>query len=183
MQGDIAMALQGTQPDNLSFLSPTGFRFQIQKIPHVNYFCTSANIPDVSMGQLEQDNTFIRLPIPGDKLTFGQLDLNFQIDEDLNNFREIYDWLVSLGYPDNFQQRQGIQNTLKANAVSTERQYSDASLIITTAQYKPNVEVKFIDAYPINLGALEFNTTGTDIEYLQGQVSFAYRKYELTTIA
>jgi len=177
------MALQPTQPDNMSYLSPTGFRFQIQKIPHVNYFCTAANIPDLSMGQLESDNTFIRLPIPGDKLTFGQLDLTFQVDEDMKNFREIYDWMTALGYPDNFQQRANIQRTLQANKNSTDRQYSDASLIITTAQYKPNIDIKFIDAYPINLGALEFNTTSSDIEYLQGQVSFAYRKYELTTIA
>jgi len=91
--------------------------------------------------------------------------------------------LTALGYPDNFQQRANIQRTLQANQTGTDRQYSDASLIITTAQYKPNVEIKFIDAYPITLGALEFNTTGTDIEYLQGTVSFAYRKYELTTIA
>jgi hypothetical protein len=116
-------------------------------------------------------------------LTFGQLDLTFQVDEDMKNFREIYDWMTALGYPDNFQQRANIQRTLQANKNSTDRQYSDASLIITTAQYKPNIDIKFIDAYPINLGALEFNTTSSDIEYLQGQVSFAYRKYELTTIA
>lgn len=177
------MALQGTQPDNMSFLSPTGFRFQIQKMPHVNYFCTSANIPDIGMGQLESDNTFIRLPIPGDKLTFGQLQLQFNVDEDLKNFREIYDWLTALGYPDNFQQRQGIARTLQANQTGTNREYSDASLIITTAQYKPNIEVKFVDAYPITLGALEFSTSTSDVEYLQGQVTFAYRKYELTTIA
>ena len=176
------MALQGTQQDNMSFLSPTGFRFQIQKMPHVNYFCTSANIPDISMGQLETDNTFIRLPIPGDKLTFGQLQLTFQVDEDMRNFREIYDWLTALGYPDNFQQRANIQRTLQQNSTGTNRQYSDASMIITTAQYKPNIDIKFIDAYPISLSGLEFSTTGTDIEYLQGQVTFAYRKYELTTI-
>lgn len=176
------MTLQNTQPDNFSFLSPTGFRFQIQKIPNVNYFCTSANLPDISLGEVSQDNTFIRIPIPGDKLTFGRLDLEFQVDEDLVNFREIYDWMIGLGYPDNFQQRASLQKTLQSNAISSERVYSDATLVITTAQYKPNIEVKFIDTYPVSLGSLEFATTGTDIEYLQGRVSFVYRKYELTTI-
>lgn len=176
------MALQATQPDNMSFLSPTGFRFQIQKMPHVNYFCTSANIPDIGLGQLEVNNTFIRIPVPGDKLTFGQLNLTFQVDEDMRNFREIYDWMTALGFPDNFAQRKTLQRALQENATNTSRQLSDASLIITTAQYKPNIDIKFVDCYPVNLGALEFNTTSTDIEYLQGTVTFAYRKYELTTI-
>ena len=46
------MALQRTMPDNLSFLSPTSFKFAIQKLPHVNYFCTSADIPDITLGQV-----------------------------------------------------------------------------------------------------------------------------------
>jgi len=29
---------------------------------------------------------------------------------------------------------------------------------------------------------LTFNTSSTDVDYLEGDVTFAYRKYELTTI-
>ena len=174
------MALQGTQPDNKSFLSPIGFRFAIQRLPHVNYFCTSASIPDITMGQVNTvDNTFIKLPVPGDKLTFGFLTLRFRVDEDLKNFQEIYDWMIGLGYPDNFAQygaiaRQGIQ--------SVGEVYSDGSLIVTTASFKPNIEVKFTDMYPVNLSAVDFNLEQNDVEYLQADVQFAYRKYELTTI-
>lgn len=174
------MAVQGSQPDNKSFLSPIGFKFSIRRLPHVNYFCTSASIPDISMGAIDTvDNTFIKLPIPGDKLTFGLLTLRFRVDEDLKNFQEIYDWMIGLGYPDNFAQygaiaRQGVQNIGEV--------YSDGSLIVTTAAFKPNVEVRFIDMYPVQLSALEFNIEQTDIEYLLADVSFAYRKYDLTTI-
>src|SRR6056300_763720 len=124
------MALQNSQPENKSFLSPIGFKFAIQRLPHVNYFCTSASIPDITMGQVDTvDNTFIKLPVPGDKLVFGLLTLRFRVDEDLKNFQEIYDWLIGLGYPDNFAQysaiaRQGIQ--------SVGEVYSDGSLVITT---------------------------------------------------
>jgi hypothetical protein len=44
------------------------------------------------------------------------------------------------------------------------------------------MEVKFIDMYPVSIGSLDFSIDGTDVEYLQGEASFAYRKYELTTI-
>ena len=174
--------IQSTVPDNLSFLSPTGFKFSVQKLPHVNYFCTSASIPDITLGQVDQENIFIKIPVPGDKLVFSPLELRFSVDEDLKNFKEIYDWLEGLGYPDNFQQRANLQSALQQNNANTGTVYSDGSLIVTTAQYQPNISINFIDLYPVSLGGLEFNTQGTDVEYLQGSVSFAYRKYSIDTI-
>ena len=176
------MALQRTMPDNLSFLSPTGFKFAIQKLPHVNYFCTSADIPDITLGQVDQENLFIRIPVPGDKLAFSPLNLSFAIDEDMKYFKEIYDWLIGLGYPDNFQQIANLQSALQERNEQTGLVYSDGSMIITTAQYQPNIIVNFIDLYPISIGGLEFSTQSTDIEYLQGSVSFNYRKYTLDFI-
>jgi hypothetical protein len=173
------MTEQASQPANKSFLSPIGFKFSIQRLPHVNYFCNSITLPDITLGQVDTiTNTFIKLPIPGDKLVFGTFSIRFRVDEDMKNFREIYDWLIGLGYPDNFEQRANITRGL----ASIGNVYSDGSLIITTASFKPNVEVKFIDMYPVSIGSLDFSIDGADVEYLQGEASFAYRKYELTTI-
>jgi hypothetical protein len=175
------MALQGSQPENKSFLSPIGFKFTIKRLPHVNYFCTSAAIPDITMGQIDTvENTFIKLPVPGDKLVFSLLNLNFRVDEDLKNFREIYDWLIGLGYPDNFTQSRAVRTATPL--LPQGDVYSDGSLIVTTGSFKPNIEVKFVDMYPVSLSSLDFNLEQTDVEYLSASVSFAYRKYELTTI-
>ena len=170
------------QPDNKSFLSPIGFKFSIQRLPHVTYFCTSAGLPDLTLGQIDTvENTFIKLPVPGDKLRFGALNIRFRVDEDMKNFREIYDWLTGLGFPDNFEQSASIRSN-NANMLPQGLVYSDGSLIITTSQYQPNIEVKFIDMYPVSLSAVEFNVEKSDVEYLSADVNFAYRKYELTTI-
>lgn len=174
------MALQGTQPDNKSFLSPIGFRFACKRLPHVNYFCTAATIPDISLGETSSvDNPFIKLPVPGDKLTFGRLDLTFRVDEDMKNFQEIYNWLVALGYPDNFTQRGAIGRT----QISTGDVHSDGSLMVMTGNMTPNIEISFIDMYPASLSSLEFDIENTDVEYLKATVSFAYRKYELKTLS
>jgi len=174
------MADDFSQPSNKSFLSPQGFRFNIQRLPHVNYFCTTASVPDITMGQIDTvDNTFIKLPVPGDKLVFGLLNLRFRVDEDMKNFLEVYNWLIGLGYPDNFEQRanisKGIQNVGEV--------YSDGSLMIMTSNYQPNIEAKFIDMYPVSLSSVDFNIEQTDVTYLQADVNFAYRKYELTTLS
>jgi hypothetical protein len=175
------MALQGSQPENKSFLSPIGFKFAIKRLPHVNYFCTSAEIPDITLGQVDTvENTFIKLPVPGDKLVFGALNLRFRVDEDMKNFQEIYDWLIGLGYPDNFNQSQALRS---GNALLPQGDvYSDGSLIVTTSNFQPNIGVQFIDMYPVSLSAVSFNIETSDVEYLQADVNFAYRKYELTTI-
>ena len=168
-----------TEPNNKSFLSPIGFRFACKRLPHVNYFCTAATIPDITLGETSSvDNPFIKLPVPGDKLTFGRLDLTFRVDEDMKNYQEIYNWLVALGYPDNFRQRGAIGRT----QVSTGDVYSDGSLIVMTGNMKPNIEVSFADMYPSSISSLEFDIENTDVEYLKATVSFAYRKYDIKTL-
>lgn len=171
--------LNQTDIENKSFLSPVGFKFVINKLPHVSYFCTSTNIPDMTLGQIDTvDNTFIKLPVPGDKLTFGLLTVRFRIDEDLENFLEVYNWMIGLGYPDNFQQRADISQGIQTQGDV----YSDGTLIITTSSYKPNMEVKFVDLYPVSLNVPEFNIEETNIVPMVGDATFAYRKYELTKI-
>jgi hypothetical protein len=134
------------------------------------------------MGQIDTlDTPFVKMPMPGDKLSFEPLSLSFRIDEDMKNYREIYDWLISLGYPDNFQQHARFQRANAQNAGS-DTYFSDASLIIMTNQYKPNIEIKFIDMYPISLSSVQFNVEQTDVSYLNAEVSFVYRKYDLITI-
>lgn len=176
------MALQDSQPENKNFLSPVGFQFSIQKLPHVNYFCQSANIPDISLSQTELVNPFINLPSPGSQLTFGGLDVTFRVDEDLKNYKEIHNWLIGLGFPDNFDQRAAIARGRNPGKVSVGEIFSDASLLISTSAYKTNVEVHFVDAFPVSLSTVNFDIRAADIEYLEATASFVYRRYNIVDI-
>jgi len=51
-----------------------------------------------------------------------------------------------------------------------------------TSQYQPNIEIKFIDLYPSNLASVEFDISGSDIEFLSGDVTFNYRSYQINSI-
>ena len=46
------------QPTKLDYASPTQFKFSILKLPKVEYFCTSVNIPGVNLGRNNTRNTF-----------------------------------------------------------------------------------------------------------------------------
>ena len=100
------MTAVNNTPTNKNFLAPTGFNFLIQKIPNVNYFCTSANIPDISLNVNESSTPLTNLKEPGDKISFSDLQIVFQVDEDMVNFKEIYDWMISIGTPQVLHKRQ-----------------------------------------------------------------------------
>ena len=42
------------QPTKLDYASPTQFKFSILKLPKVEYFCTSVNVPGINLGDASQ---------------------------------------------------------------------------------------------------------------------------------
>ena len=88
------------QPTQTDYASPTQFKFNIIKLPKVEYFCTAVNIPGISLGgNVTQQTRFKDIPLPGDKLSYEDLTMTFIVDENLENFQEIHGWLVGLGFP------------------------------------------------------------------------------------
>ena len=173
------MSALSNQPENTAFLSPLGFKLQIKKLPNVNYFVQSVDIPSVSLGTADADTPFIKIPFPGTKLTYGNLQVTFKVDEDLKNYLEIYDWLKSVGFPDNFAQ---YTNVAGAALASGDGVFSDISLIVLTSAMNPNIEFTFQDCFPVDLSALQFDSTSVDVQYLTATVSFANRKFDAKTI-
>ena len=92
------------QIENRNFLSPTGFRFSLRRSPKVAFFCNQANIPAMTLGVTEQATYLKNIPVPGDKIEFGDLTLRFLVDEDLKNYMEIQNWIRGLGYPDSLNE-------------------------------------------------------------------------------
>ena len=62
-------ALQG-QPINTSFLSPIGFKFQLNNFPEVNYFCQSANLPGISISSISVPTPLKAIDLAGDEVNF-----------------------------------------------------------------------------------------------------------------
>lgn len=173
-------------PDNTNFLSPLGFTFSIKKTPGVNYFVQSVNLPSVSLGSIDLETPFVKIPYPGDHIAYDPLTLTFRVDEDMRNYAEIYNWILATGFPDAFEQYQSMSEVAKfrgtANRMSGEGQYSDASLIILNSVKAPIIEFKFHDLFPVSLGEIQFDTRDTDVNYVEASVTFAYRKFDLNYI-
>ena len=175
----------GTPIDNRNFLSPTGFKFGLKRSPGVAFFCNQANIPALDLGVAEQPSYLKDIPVPGDKMQFGDLNLRFLVDEDLVNFMEIQNWIRGLGFPESLAEF----NELKDQAIlgpmgkSTEDVYSDGTLQILSSNLVPKFQVVFSDLFPYSLSTVTFDATDTDIEYFTADVAFKYTIYEITDLS
>ena len=182
------------QPTKLDYASPTQFKFSILKLPKVEYFCTSVNIPGIELSGASQATSLKDIPIPGNKLTYEPLQMRFIVDENLENFQEIHGWLVGLGYPRDHAEFQNLlasgtdrfpgqtTNSEKGNVVPDGGTYSDATLTILNSKNIAKVEIRFHNIFPTSLGALSYDVQASDVNYLQANVDFSYMYYEIVQL-
>jgi hypothetical protein len=85
-------------------LSPTGFKFTLTRAPKVSYFCNEANIPDLSLGVTFQPTILEIFLLQETKLNLVIFHLRFLVDENLENYMEIQNWIRGLGYPESVGQ-------------------------------------------------------------------------------
>ncbi len=174
-----------SQLENRNFLAPIGFKFSLQRSPGVAFFCNQANIPDLQLGVALQPNPLRDLPVPGDKVEFGDLNLRFLVDEDLKNYMEIQNWIRGLGYPESTEQFDKLEKEGKNVLPRQYKQmgdqiYSDGTLQILSSNMIAKFNVNFRELFPYTLTTLDFDATDTDIEYFTADVAFKYTMYNLT---
>ena len=164
-------------PTNLNFLSPLGAKFEIKRLPTVNFFVQAVSLPSVSMGEIQIPTPFTKLQKPGDQLIFGDLVLQFRIDEDLVNYREMYNWMRSIVRTDNFEQSTAWTN--EGSPMSDERVYSDGTLTVMNSAMNPNLICEFTNMYPSTISELPFMTTQNDVDYIEATVTFKFQKFDI----
>ena len=186
------------QPDKLDYSSPTQFRFILNQIPKVQFFVQSANLPGISLGEAVIPTPYKDIPYVGDTVTYENLSIQFLVDEHLENYIEIHNWMVGLGFPKTRQQftdfRSNTSNTSNAagkgqtdigkvgKSVAERPLYSDATLTVLSNKNNPLVECRFEDVFPVALSGLDYTQQVSDVEYLTATVDFRYKLYEIVTL-
>lgn len=154
-----------TQPRNRNFLTPIGFKLNLEIFNSVDFFCQSVNLPDVNMPFTEVPTRFRSFPIaPGGGMEFGDLRVRFIIDEDLHNYLSIHNW---------------IKTNSGANEHPDVPEYSNGQLFILTSNFNTNRIIDFQNLFPINITDITFDSTANDVEYFTADVSFKFTDYTI----
>ena len=193
------MASVKRQPDKLDYASPTQFRFGIHQLPKVEFFSTAANIPALALSDVIVPTPFKSIPMMGDQLTYDNLSVSFIVDEYLENYLSIHEWMTAIGFPKNrtqFSQFKSNTSNTPSTASSSSNDigdvqkptsvnalFSDATLTILSNKNNPIVNVFFRDLYPVAMTGLSYNQGATDVEYLTSEITFAYQLYEIEVIS
>ena len=186
-------------PSKFDYASPIQFRFKITKLPKVEFFIQTANIPSVTLDEVQQPTRLKPIALPGSTLTFGNLELSFLVDENLDNYKELHDWIIGLGTPESDEQFAGLLTTgsdrfpgSTASSAATGSNtaqplneggiYSDATLTVLNNKNVAKTEIRFKNVYPTSLGSLSYDIKASDVDYLQVGASFSYMGYEIVQL-
>ena len=188
------MAIRG-QPDNIDYASPTQFQLTINQLPEVQFFVNSLTLPGVNMGETVIPTPLKQIPTMGDEITFENLTLSFLVNETFDNYMEIHNWLMAIGFPQsnsqfsNFRSNQAVtpSTTLGkttdigevSKATPVRSMFSDATITLLTNKNNPIAEVKFEDLYPVSLSSLEFSQEQSSVDYLKATADFQYKYYTI----
>ena len=179
----------GDLPDNLSYLAPTQFELLVKKLPNTKYFATGVNVPSVSVAEVTQPtNLGVNVKVPGDKITFGELSINFIVDENMENWTEMYTWMSAITGstdPEKFRSLVGANRRADEpydGSGDYDALYSDMTIVVTTAANNPNRYIRIQDAFPTSLGEITMDTTvAGGLTYVTCTASFQFTSFEIAS--
>lgn len=169
-------------PQNLSFLPQTGFQFFLKRAPHLNFFMQHVEIPGVELGAATISSPLVDVHVPGEHMSFDELEVSFIVDEDLANYLEVHNWLRTLGRPEQMDQRAAL-NDDKPGIDMVNGVYSDLTILIRNAKRNATFEVVFSDAFPTALSKIEFDSVDNDVQYIWASARFTYTTYIINRLS
>jgi hypothetical protein len=157
------------QPTSTNYLYQTFYKFQMRRLPKVNYFMQKVSLPDfASGGPIEQPTRFVPVKHPSKNVSFDNLTIEFLVDENLENWRELYDWMRTIYLVDDYKNFES----------ETSTHFTEGSILLLNSAMNVNKEIRFHNLLPISLSGIDFDSTDTDLSPRIATATFAFDFYE-----
>lgn len=154
-----------------NYLSPTNFSVSIQRLPHVEFFTQKASVPSLTASAIELSsptNPFYEVP---QNISYTDLELSFIVDENMNNYKEVLNWMEGISGPESTKQTKSL---LAENGFK-----SDIILTITNSHKNPHMQFTFKDSFPTSLGAINLDVNVQDVSYATCSVTMRYDTFTM----
>ena len=167
------------QQRNPNPLQNNKFSFAIKRLPEVSWSIRGATIPSIQLDVAWQNTRFNPVPHAGVGLQWEPFELQFIVDEDLNSYNELNNWMRLLSGAIDKHGYSQLRQSSPDEVGPFQGLMSDAVLSVLTNESNPNFQVFYRDAFPIYLSELRF-TNNVDSPEEQVCISrFAYLYYEI----
>ena len=152
--------------ENRNFLAPQGFQLSIEKFPKVSFICQAVDIPGVRIPDIVVPSPFRDYSIAGTETEFEDLTVKFLIDENMENYTSILNWLKKTGLAEQYD---------------TDKDPIETQIVlqILNSNYNKICTVEYDDAFPVALSRLTFDSSDTNVNYMTANVTFKYSIYRI----
>ena len=174
-------------PTNPNPLQPNKFTLNFSRVPNVQYFCQSVSVPGISLSEIPITNPFVDIYAPGEKAIYDLLNITFIIDEELQGWKEIHDWIRAMTKVKEFEEYRKLpqlnKNASARNDIRGEfPQYSDAAISLFSASNKEYYRFKFYDVFPTTLSTFVMNSQDSPENVLTADATFRYSYYDIEKV-
>lgn len=170
------MSALNRNPENTNFLQPTKFLLTFSRIVDTQYFCQTVSIPSISLGEVDRVTPFLDMYSPGTKLRYEPLEISFMIDEELQSWKNLYDWFISIADPDGFGGRRN------GNELQQKKYFSDATLTVLNNLNNPVLRIEFSNLFPLTMSSIDFDTRQSADTIITCTATFRYQSYKYLTV-
>lgn len=158
------------QVSSQNYIYPTYYRFTIAELPKLEYSVKKVTLPSFGYDSpVDQVNRFTLLKHPANRVSFGPLELEFLVDEDMENWLEISNWI----------RRTSVVDDHMDIMENTKKHFTQGTLLITNSAMVPNLEVTFYNMFPISITGFQFDSSVTELTPWISTVNFAYDYYQI----
>lgn len=174
------MPIPNTTPDPLTstgdvsngqdFLSPLHFEFALSKIPGVTFLCQRFKLPDITTSNVVLPTPFKDTPLPADHQKTSQIQMEFLVDDAMQNYSQLYLWMQDMTFPRDYTQR-----------VSPKESdlYCQGSLSILDYHHQPHIQIQFSRVLPSYLSGPWLDATKQDFQYLTATAAFDFSQFDI----
>jgi len=165
--------------DNFNYLQPTSFKLVIDRknFPNLEFFCQQVTHPGLIMPSAEMPVRRMQsIPFPGESLTINELACDILLDENMESYSEMYQWILR-------NQVTNLDNQTRMQKADKPPTYADITLSIMSSHNNTTMQVRYIDAMPTSLGDISFQSTADGSEFIVFNATFRFSYFELKTVS
>ena len=170
------------------------FALAFNKIKEFSLNVQSTQIPAVTIVPVKLENPFIDRLAPGTKPVYSDLSVTFVVDDVMNSYGMIYDWMrsfapVDMTFDESLVPRkefdsyrkdlQDVYDYAKEKSNGAIDYYDIATLLVSNSGGIPELEVRFFDIFPVSLTELPLDTRAESDELILCTATFNYWYYTI----
>lgn len=169
------MATTESTLESQNFLQPTGFKIVIlrKRFKNLEFFAQSVQHPDLSVAPAVAQFRGTNAQLPGDKLEYGTLAIEAIMDENMNVYKEMHNWLKST-----VENKYTSSNSLTFSDQDVTTY--DISLMVLSSHNNTIDTIRYKDTFPISIGSVNFQSTVDGVQYVTFPITFAYTGFTIT---